>query len=107
MELYTHSKLSTVQKERLELLKKPQIVELVRFDSCNQAELFRSPESFRRFFKNFYQSKKPGGFAPSSAQPSGVLGQGTNLDGKYYEIECSECYSESCVNCGLIQGWSV
>lgn len=50
---------------------------------------------------------QPNGFAPSPAQPSGVLGQGTNLNGKYYEIECSECDSESCGNCGLIQGCAV
>lgn len=77
MELYTHSKLSTVQKERLELLKKPQIVEFVSFDSHDQTKSFPSPEAFRRYFINFYQSINPVGFALSSAQPSGVLGQGT------------------------------
>lgn len=65
-----------------------------------------SVRALKRRIRRIEKKNNPVGFAPSPAQPSGVLGQGTHSDGKYYEIECSECDAESCVNCGLIQSFS-
>jgi len=58
-------------------------VQYIDFDP--ESPIFRSPKSFKLYCDLFYsrprfnQFRNPGGFAPSSAQPSGVVGQGISV----------------------------
>lgn len=83
MELYTHSKLSTVERERLELLKNCNKIQVafVPFNVQSSDPFKNSPLHFNRACRAYYaaQSFYPGGFAPSPVQPSGVVGQGALL----------------------------
>ena len=80
MELYTHSKLSTVERERLELLKNRSKIQVgfISFDSKSKDSILKSPLHFKRGTFRYYveQSSNPGDFALLPVQSSGVVGQG-------------------------------
>lgn len=86
MELYSHSKLSTVYRERLELLKNCNLIQVVftPFNPKSPLSYLRSPEAFNTYCGVFYLRQtdlfvEPDGFAPSPCQPSGKsVGQGGN-----------------------------
>lgn len=104
MEIYSHSKISIVQHERLVLLKKPQIVTEIYFSQNREEKFLRSPVAFRQYSKNFFKNylHRLGVFAPSLGR-SLSTGHETPFDGKYLEIECSDCDIENFSNCGLIK----
>jgi hypothetical protein len=82
MELYTHSKLNQVERERLELLKNCNLIQVgfIPFDVRSSDPLQYSPRMFIRESRRYFSKeslKKTGGFAPSPALSSGAVGEGT------------------------------
>lgn len=82
MELFSHSQLGEIDRQRLELLKKPQAVSFLEFSDQSYFQFFRSPEKFKQYHRNFWllhPLNNPGDFALPSAQSSGVVGQGASI----------------------------